>query len=195
MAENTDIKLTVEAWAEIVMERWLDKIDRLGIGYSMQLADSFQMEVISNAGGDVARIEFAFKYYGKFVDMGVGKYTKLDQVKELKTDRRMEGKQRGLRGLAGWRSSGGSARQRRRNPAGTAQRTRIQHIISRALAQWNHALHPCPVRRAAGYRQCQETYQMPPAHQTALDRNLHFTSIGPLPTSLVTVRFECFSCK
>lgn len=95
MAENTDIKLTVEAWAEIVMERCLDKIDRLGIGYSMQLADSFQMEVISNAGGDVARIEFAFKYYGKFVDMGVGKYTKLDQVKELKTDRRMEGKQRG----------------------------------------------------------------------------------------------------
>jgi hypothetical protein len=28
--------------------------------------------VISEAGGDLARIEFAFMYYGKFVDMGVG---------------------------------------------------------------------------------------------------------------------------
>jgi hypothetical protein len=95
MAENTDIKLTLEAWAEIVLDRWMDKIDRLGIGYSLQLEDSFRMEVINNAGGDVARIEFAFKYYGKFVDMGVGKGTKLDQVKELKTDRRLEGRQHG----------------------------------------------------------------------------------------------------
>ena len=95
MAENTDIKLTLEAWAEIVLDRWMEKIDHLGIGYSLQLEDSFRMEVINNAGGDVARIEFAFKYYGKFVDMGVGKGTKLDQVKELKTDRRLEGRQRG----------------------------------------------------------------------------------------------------
>ena len=95
MAENTDIKLTVEAWAEIVLDRWIDKIEKLGIGYSLQLEESFRMEVISNAGGDVARIEFAFKYYGTFVDMGVGRGVKLNQIKEVRIDRRLEGRHKG----------------------------------------------------------------------------------------------------
>jgi hypothetical protein len=73
MAENMDLRLTVEAWAEITVKNWLDKIIRLNVIHSRDLFNSFEMHVYSNAGGDVSKIEFAFLYYGKFVDMGVGR--------------------------------------------------------------------------------------------------------------------------
>ena len=85
--ENTDLKLTAEAWAEIVIKNWLTKIDQLRINYSYQLSDSFMHHVLANAGGDLQRIEFAFAYYGRMVDMGVGKGVKIAMVKE----RRYEG--------------------------------------------------------------------------------------------------------
>ena len=77
MAENTDLKLTIEAWAEIVIKTWLQKIIRLNINYSHALYNSFVHHVITNANGNPERIEFAFNYYGKFVDMGVGNGIKL----------------------------------------------------------------------------------------------------------------------
>lgn len=80
MAENADIRLTLEAWAEIVIKNWLAKIDALGISDTYSLATSFIHHIISNAGGNVQRIEFAFNYYGKFVDMGVGKGVSLSDI-------------------------------------------------------------------------------------------------------------------
>lgn len=88
MAENTNIELTVQAWADIVIQIWLDKIEKLKINYSYQLADSFVNHVVSHANGNVARIEFAFNYYGKFVDMGVGRGTTLDDVRAGNTNRK-----------------------------------------------------------------------------------------------------------
>ncbi len=72
MAENTNIKLTVEAWADIVIKEWEKKIEALGIGVSQQLVDSFAHTVHTQSDGDPSRIEFAFEYYGKFVEWGVG---------------------------------------------------------------------------------------------------------------------------
>lgn len=72
MSENQDLKLTAEAWAEIVVERWEEKIMRLRIYRSGDLARSFTHHVIANANGNPELIQFAFAYYGKFVDMGVG---------------------------------------------------------------------------------------------------------------------------
>jgi hypothetical protein len=95
--ENTNISVTLEAWAAIVLDVWMERIEKLKIGVSWQLADSFEQHVISEAGGDVARIEFAFKYYGKFVDMGVGHGVDLGSVAELKTERRYDGRQTGNR--------------------------------------------------------------------------------------------------
>lgn len=66
-------QLTVEAWADIVIKEWHKKIEKYDIGKSGQLARSFVHHIISNAGGNPSRIEFAFEYYGKFVDWGVGK--------------------------------------------------------------------------------------------------------------------------
>lgn len=77
MAENTNLSLTVEAWAEIVIKEWEKKIEALKIGVSYQLVDSFYQHVYVNANGDPSRIEFAFNYYGKMVDYGVGNHVNL----------------------------------------------------------------------------------------------------------------------
>lgn len=80
MSENLDRNLTIQAWADIVITIWLNKIDQLKIYSTYQLADSFTNHVISHSNGDIAKIEFAFNYYGKFVDMGVGKGVTIDDV-------------------------------------------------------------------------------------------------------------------
>ena len=88
MAENTDLRLTIDAWADIVLSNWMDKIEKLRIGYSFQLDESLKYEIISNAGNLPERVEFSFNYYGKFVDMGVGKGVTIDLVKDRSDHRR-----------------------------------------------------------------------------------------------------------
>jgi hypothetical protein len=68
-----------QAWARITVKLWRKNLNRLKIGRhsSDDLFRSFQIKVIAGAGGNVDRIEFAFKYYGKFLDMGVGRGTRL----------------------------------------------------------------------------------------------------------------------
>jgi len=68
-----DINLTIKAWAEIVLEKWhtnIVEIPRIDFGY---LRDSLKYTLFINAGNDIDKIEFAFKLYGIFVDMGTGK--------------------------------------------------------------------------------------------------------------------------
>ena len=86
--ENLNLNLTVQAWADIVIQIWLQKIEQMKINYSYQLADSFVNHVISHANGNVQKIEFAFNYYGKFVDMGVGKGVSLEDVGHAYTTRK-----------------------------------------------------------------------------------------------------------
>lgn len=73
MAENLDLRLTAEAWTEIVIREWEKKVESLMIGVSMQLVDSFTQHVYTQADGDPSKIRFAFEWYGKMVDYGVGK--------------------------------------------------------------------------------------------------------------------------
>jgi len=80
MADNTNLSLTVESWAKIVVERWENKITMLRIHHSGNLAKSFAVHVFTQANGNPDKIEFAFNYYGKFVDMGVGNGVNMDQV-------------------------------------------------------------------------------------------------------------------
>ena len=79
MADPNSISLSVEAWAIIVIKRWESKISQLGIGSTGNLAKSFLQHVFTQSGGDPEKIEFTFNYYGKFVDMGVGKGVKMGQ--------------------------------------------------------------------------------------------------------------------
>ena len=68
-----------QAWAQITVKFWRKNLNRMKIGQnsSGDLYRSFKFKVIAASGGNVDRIEFAFNYYGKFLDMGVGKGTKL----------------------------------------------------------------------------------------------------------------------
>lgn len=79
MSNNTNIKLTVEAWADIVIKEWLNKISLLDIKDTNELYNSFSQHIVAGANGDVQRIDFAFLYYGKFSDMGVGKGVTIGQ--------------------------------------------------------------------------------------------------------------------
>lgn len=80
MSDNTNIGITVEEWARIVIERWENRITTLNIKQTGQLLKSFTHFINTQANGDPKRITFAFEYYGKFVDMGVGKGTTINQV-------------------------------------------------------------------------------------------------------------------
>lgn len=80
MAENTDLGITVDAWAKIVIERWEQKITQLGIRRTGKLLNSFQHYINTQAGGNPDKITFAFEYYGKFVDMGVGRGVNMQEV-------------------------------------------------------------------------------------------------------------------
>ena len=106
MTENTNILETVRAWADIVEIIWRDKIIKLNILNTYALGDSL-MHKIGVTAGDIPReIDFSFNYYGKFVDMGVGKGTKLGDVSENKVSRRLEGKNKGnLRRAKPWYAS------------------------------------------------------------------------------------------
>ena len=69
----TDKEVTVRAWAEIVLNMWRDRLVMLKAWDSGELYHSLENTLFSAAGGDVDKIEFAFKLYGIFVDMGVGR--------------------------------------------------------------------------------------------------------------------------
>ncbi len=90
-SEKTPLTVA-DSWAKITIENWQKKLHKFRIGYSLDLENSFSKEIISSPQGELIKISFEFKYYGKFVDMGVGKGTKLGDVKENRTSRRLEGR-------------------------------------------------------------------------------------------------------
>lgn len=75
-----DQQKTVEEWAKYVIERWEMEIIRLKINRIGQLLKSFTNTVYTQSGGNVEKIIFAFEYYGKFSDMGVGRGVKVADV-------------------------------------------------------------------------------------------------------------------
>lgn len=88
MAVNLNLNLTVDAWADILIKMWRNKITEMDIGSSGELYDSFSADVISNSGGSPERVDFAFNYYGKFVDMGVGSGVYVNNPGDVTTKRR-----------------------------------------------------------------------------------------------------------
>jgi hypothetical protein len=80
-------KIDIEMWADIVIREWVQQMKALGIGHSDALLDSFQHFITRSAGGDVSRIMFAFNYYGKFVEMRVGRGFTFDFAKSPRNKR------------------------------------------------------------------------------------------------------------
>lgn len=73
MADNLVLNETIEAWAKIVIQIWEDKITRYRAYDSQSLINSLMFQVVTAANGNPALVNFFFNYYGRFVDMGVGR--------------------------------------------------------------------------------------------------------------------------
>ena len=72
MADNLNMNETAIAWADITIKVFEDWVKKLNITDSWELYDSFVHHVHTSANGNPEMIDFAYKYYGKFADMGVG---------------------------------------------------------------------------------------------------------------------------
>lgn len=77
---STPSTFSPEQWAKITIQRWEYNITTLSIVNSRQLLNSFTQQVIKDANGDVSLIRFTFQYYGRMVEMGVGKGTTISEV-------------------------------------------------------------------------------------------------------------------
>lgn len=61
-----------EAWAQMMVTIWQDKIIMQNIRDTGDLLGSFNTEVVMQSDGDVSKIIHSYLYYGRMVDMGVG---------------------------------------------------------------------------------------------------------------------------
>lgn len=68
----TNLQVASE-WAQVVIDQWRDRMAALGVHDPYGNGKAFSYFVYASAGGDVSKIEFAYNYYLKFTDMGVGK--------------------------------------------------------------------------------------------------------------------------
>lgn len=79
MAENTNLHITVEAWAEILIKEWVKRAAQLNISPdNPQSVQRFEHFITSQANGDPAIIKFTFDYYLKFTNWGVGRGVNLE---------------------------------------------------------------------------------------------------------------------
>lgn len=70
----------LERWAAITIEKFEFAISKYNLIYSGDLLRSFQSIVHEEANGDSALISFAFEYYLRMLDMGVGKGVSKDNA-------------------------------------------------------------------------------------------------------------------
>ena len=61
------------AWAKMMVTIWQDKIAQLRVRETGELFSSFMTEVVTQSGGDIDKIFYSYLYYGRMVDMGVGR--------------------------------------------------------------------------------------------------------------------------
>jgi len=70
---NPKYKVDYDRWAQIVIEKWEFNIVQKNLIYSGDLLRSFEQTISAEAGGNAALISFAFNYYLRMLEMGVGR--------------------------------------------------------------------------------------------------------------------------
>jgi|GEM_PF-5891001 len=70
---NTDLQSYLHAWARMMITIWEEKLILLSINDTWELYKSFEQHVMMHSGGDGAKVAFAFREYGMYVNAGVGK--------------------------------------------------------------------------------------------------------------------------
>lgn len=75
-------KELAEQWSEITILRWKERMKELKIGHTGALENSFGYSVMLDQFLGIKKIDLGFLFYGKFVDMGVGKGLGIESVKD-----------------------------------------------------------------------------------------------------------------
>lgn len=70
---NKDKEAYLNAWGQMMITIWQDHIRKQRIRSTGQLYNSFKCEVTKLANGDITKINHAFKHYGIYSDLGVGR--------------------------------------------------------------------------------------------------------------------------
>jgi len=70
-----------EAWAQMMVEIWVEKCIAYNIKDTGEFMESFMYDVREGANGDIDKIVHVYNYYGRMVDMGVGNRVNFDHVK------------------------------------------------------------------------------------------------------------------
>lgn len=83
---------TLRKWMYYTIKDFRREIDGKKIGETNKLRSSFQGSLTGNDSGGLSRISLSFLYYGKFVELGVGRGTKLGDVYENKSEKKYNGK-------------------------------------------------------------------------------------------------------
>ncbi|HMT28923.1 MAG TPA: hypothetical protein PKD91_06570 [Bacteroidia bacterium] len=63
----------ITEWLAIAVERFQQSIKEKKIGVTKSLFNSFITNILSSSGGNISRVEIQFLFYGRYIDMGVGR--------------------------------------------------------------------------------------------------------------------------
>lgn len=69
---SKDLQAYLHAWTGMMINIWQEKLAILGVNDTFELSNSFASNVMIQSGGDSAKISFAFREYGMYVNEGVG---------------------------------------------------------------------------------------------------------------------------
>lgn len=97
-------KGSVQAWVKYTVKDWKTEIAKKKIGHSGQLLQSFRTHTYFGKDAELIEATFRFNFYGRFVEMGVGKGTKIGDVVENKITRSLMGRKAAPRRPKKWYS-------------------------------------------------------------------------------------------
>ncbi len=87
------IETTIAEWLTIAVERFQSSIKANKIGVTQKLFNSFVTNIFQNSGGSISKVEIAFLFYGRYVDMRVGNGTPLGAKRDFKnTGKKLKGR-------------------------------------------------------------------------------------------------------
>ncbi|GAP73088.1 hypothetical protein SAMD00024442_6_52 [Candidatus Symbiothrix dinenymphae] len=69
---NTNFNQYADAWAQMMLTIWAEKMIQYGIHDTGALENSLKAKVTLDAKGNAAKIEHFYNYYGNYVARGVG---------------------------------------------------------------------------------------------------------------------------
>ncbi len=95
MADEKNLKQVGEQWLAIFEEKLKKAIAKREIGVTGTLAASFIKTIIYRSNGDPDRLQISFLMYGRFVDMGVGRGSRIGERHQQNLEKRA-----GLRAIA-----------------------------------------------------------------------------------------------